>query len=170
MQRIIYLFCLLMFIGCAMEGIQIKTADDVFNHSKIDFDAYSKTTSLKGPVMPWINVDNGFVDYLLMTFAKDDYYYLLIKYNNSNWGFIDSAYDINNEKLDVVKLGSEVQNDGWIEERITVKFKRDYLEKNLKSGLSIKFYGKKTFILSIPDFYIQGFIKKIDDSKYWLQR
>lgn len=169
----IALICLafLLLAGCAMTP-PIKTSNDVFMRSSIYNDPYKKTTWIRSPM--FINHDpflQGMGSYyaFLRVLVNDRYvtfYQFYISDSDENWRFFNRAYDSNGNKLDFVEIDHQIKSSQSVrmQEDFTINLSREYLDGAKNSGLNIKAVGKrgeKIFVL--PGYYVEGFLKKVDE-------
>lgn len=171
-SRIILLFTIFiysLFFGCT-QSLQIKTADDVFIHTKPNTDLYTRIIRVDGPIFrvfkpaTW---NKPARDYWWLLQAVINHqgilvYSLVICDKNADWKFYDSAYDVNGQELEFVGIDREVKS-GFTQELFRIAMNRKYLERARSAGLDIKIIGKRGWkIFTIPAYYVDGFCRKTD--------
>lgn len=161
--KLMYLSILgLVLAGCVMTPM--KNANDVFMQSKVSDDPYEKTTRIYAPL---------FYDALPIGFAylraqvknnKIVYYQIYVNDRDVDWKFIQGAYDIDGNKLDFYAVDRKVTGAGSIEENYVITVDRKYLNNSIGKGINFKAIGQRgSTIVRIPSFYIEGFLKKVDE-------
>lgn len=151
---------ILFLAGCVTTSI--KTANDVFLQSKIDVDSYQKTSWIQSPSLQF-----GTGVFLLRAQAANKKiisYQIYVSDISLDWMFFYSACDADGNKLDFRVVDSVVRSYGTTQEDYAIVVDRKYLSNSLDKGINFKAIGKRgEKVIIIPSFYIEGFLKKVDE-------
>lgn len=126
--------------------------------AKIDFDKFKKTYKISTPLI---------LDHLLIrgTIPSDSknfsfiQLYVILNFG-PDWGYIDTAYDIEGQKHAVTNISSDANCEilpCTHIETLGIDITLDYLYKHIE-GFSIKVYGKQQLEFSVPSTLIISFI------------
>jgi len=139
-----------------------KTSNDVYNDVIASYDDFAKTKSLKGPV-----INNSIIDnyYFIRSTSKGSTIGLMQVYVSEagEKGYL-RAVDKEGDSLNFINIS----NDGpeWgTQQHFAVEFNYDYLNARRKAGLAFRNYTNKEgehLDIEIPGFYIDGFLRKLD--------
>lgn len=155
----------LLLAGCAITP-PIRTSEDVFLKSSVDIDPYKKTTWIYSPIFRNYEGMGYYYAFLraLVTDKSVTIYQFYISDTSKDWRFFDRAYDSNGIELDFLGIDHQVTDSAFTQEDFAINLSRAYLDHEKTNWLNIKAIGKrgeKIFVL--PGFYIEGFIKKVDE-------
>ena len=145
-----------------------RTADEVYTKTISTHDAYKKATWVKSPTVrvyhPYQTpYSTGYSDLLLRTLVvegRSEFHQLYVTFYGYDWIFFNRAYDINGNQLKFTKIDRVVASLG-IQEDFVITLAEDYLESATKSGLNIKFVGKRgERVVTLGPHYVEGYLKK----------
>lgn len=169
------------------EPDKLETKDDVKKHTRVHEDFYRKTVSIEGPLVT--NAMKRADDHHLL-FEKGNRiprtrfllralavrgegkpvkftYQLYFKYKAPDWAFINDAYDIAGNHLELVEISQDVAGDGVYED-VAVCIDKEYLKERLGKGINIKLYGKNGLsigdsLVMLPGYYLAGFMQAVEE-------
>ena len=168
MRKIIFIcVSLVMLAGCAVTP-PIKTSNDVYMRSSVDVDPYKKTTWIRSPMIyNWERM--GYYHAFLRALVNDksvSFYQFYVSDSAKDWRFYDRAYDASGNDLDFVEIDHQVTDSAWTKEVFAINLSRQYFDDAKNTGLNIKAVGKRgDKIITLPGFYVEGFLQKVDEYK-----
>ena len=162
-QLILYgLIIYFLSIGCAGTGTLYETPDQVAQATKVREDPYTNTTWITSPSA---NCGDSLKKcYFRTAFinGKFAFYQLVVTVRIYSWLFLDTAYDIQGNKLDLVELDRRVLSGGTIKEIVAVNLTDQYMVQAMTDGLNISIRGKRgQTIVKLSGFYILGYLQKV---------
>ncbi len=80
---------------------------------------------------------------------------------DEGWAFWSKAFDDSGNQLPVVKVSTDVGDDGATYETIAVSLTLDYLDEH-KAGIKMRIDGQRAQqVIVLPANYIEGFLLKV---------
>ena len=161
-QVLIYsLFIIFLLIGCA--GVRYETTDQVAQATKVIKDPYTNTTWVNSPP---VNCGDSIGDkcYFRTAFINEKFafYQLVLKIMNKGWLFLDTAYDIQGNRLDLKVLDRKVLSGGVVREVVGIKLADPYMAQAVVNGMNIKVIGKRgQIIVKLSGGYVFGYLQKV---------
>ncbi|MDP1637909.1 MAG: hypothetical protein Q8K74_13390 [Candidatus Nitrotoga sp.] len=147
--------------------VDLKNVQDVKKSVTVKRDDFKKTTTYVGP-----EINRGGTSTFLRSWKNDkdaypSYQIYVTTVYDDDWRFYDTAYDSNGNRLDVLVIDREVLKGGCSKygcvhtEDVAFTVSKEYLEKNIQSGITFKLNGRTAnaeIIQFIPGAYIEGFL------------
>ena len=161
-QLLIYsMFVIFLLTGCA--GVRYETTDQVAQATKIIKDPYTNTTWVNSPP---VNCGDSIGDkcYFRTAFINEKFafYQLVLKIMNKGWLFLDTAYDIQGNRLDLKVLDRKVLRGGVVKEILAIKLSDPYMAQAVVNGVDIKVIGKRgQLIVKLSGGYVFGYLQKV---------
>ncbi len=157
-------FLLILFIftaGCA--GVRYETTDQVAEDTKIIKDPYTNTTWVNSPQ---VNCGDSIGDkcYFRTAFVNDKFgfYQLVIRIMNKGWLFIDTAYDIQGNKLDLKVIDRKVLRGSVVQEIVGIRLDDPYIAQAVVNGINIKLIGKRgKTIIKLSGGFVFGYLQAV---------
>ena len=113
----------------------------------ISYDPYTKTETIVGDDHSHMSIlDEGFSGYQFSAAAVDGVMHnpvLLYFIDASDWYFINSAADIDGNRLPVIQGGRDVDVSASIHENCGVAMTPEYLRSHRSTGMNIKLMGSR---------------------------
>lgn len=165
----------LIFIALtACQVLRVNPEDTlaVSEDVEVERDAFKDIMTYKGPVVT-NRADDGtdapeIEDVFLRSQKEHDrpmrFFLVVSDYYDGDWRGFDQAYDIERHKFHALSVRHKVNCKlvcGY-EEVLEIELERDYLEKHLESGVTMRLYGpagQSSSAFAIPGPYIRGFLK-----------
>jgi hypothetical protein len=163
------------------EERELKGAIDKGIAAPVDceLDEFRKTTYCYAGTMPmptydsYGRLDGGYsfsISSYKLIFAENDSLkniYFSFTYKSEDWAFINSALDIDGNRLKFTQKNRQVlPRLGYVQENFLIEVEKDYLKKHIANGIKIKLIGdKREIVLDIPSGYIKAFLSWIDTKK-----
>jgi len=147
--------------------IDINNVHDVKRSVTIKRDDFKKTTTYISPEIGHDGTSTFLRSWKNDKEADARYQIYVTTVYDDEWRFYDTAYDSNGNRLDVVVIDRDVLKGGCSQygcahtEDVAFNVKKEYLEKNIQSGITFKLNGrtvKAEIIQSIPGSFIEGFL------------
>lgn len=154
----------LTLTGCVTTTPPVLTALETQQGTTLSRDEYKKLNHYGAPA---ITCNEPLMDNCTMSFFKSQgdtgtpLYYLRVVYSASSWAFFDSAYDINGKKLRFHPVSQKVGGFYGITEQFSLLFTLAELRKAQKTGMDISVRGQKSQQITVPGFYIEGFLAAV---------
>lgn len=147
--------------------VDLNNVQDVKKSVKVKRDDFKKTTTYISP-----EIGHGGTSTFLRSWKNDKeasarYQIYVTTVYDDDWRFYDTAYDSNGNRLDVLVIDREVLKGGCSQhgcahtEDVAFNVSKEYLEKNIQSGITFKLNGRTAnaeIIQFIPGAYIEGFL------------
>ena len=164
-------FALLSLILITSCTIPIKTSDDAFLQSTVRVDLYEKTTRIWSPIFSDnLNATESYwYDTSLCAVIRDNRvtsYQLHITVKSWEWKFYSEAYDLSGRRFDISTVDTEIvagREKAITYEYYSIILDRAYLNEAQSKGIDIKASGRRDNIFRFPSYYVQGFLKKVDE-------
>lgn len=160
---LIYILPIIVLISVGCAGVRYETTDQVTEATKVIKDPYTNTTWINSPT---VNCGDSIGDkcYFRTAFINDKFafYQLVIKIMNKGWLFLDTAYDIQGNKLDLKVLDRKVLRGSVVQEIIGIKLEDQYIAQAVVNGINIKLIGKRgRTIIKLSGGYVFGYLQKV---------
>jgi len=162
-QILIDILLIIFFLsGCT--GVHYETTDQVAQATKIIKDPYTNTTWVNSP---HINCGGSISNkcYFRTAFINEKFafYQLILITVNKNWQFLDTAYDIQGNKLDLIVIDRKVlRGTGSVQEIVGIKLTDPYMAQAVINGINIKVIGKRgNVIIKLSGGYVFGYLQRV---------
>ncbi len=142
-------------------SVPTQTPPEIASHSQISHDDFRKITRIDGEALGNIIYNQ----YRLVAWKSDNdtntLYEVRFETMREGWAFWSEAFDDSGKQLPVVKVSTDVGDDGATYEVITVPLTYDYLDEH-KAGMKMRIDGQRAQqVIVLPANYIEGFFLKV---------
>ncbi len=142
-------------------SVPTQTPSEIASHSQISHDDFRKITRIDGEALG----DIFYNKYWLVAWKSDNntntLYEVRFEMKRAEWAFWSEAFDDSGNQIPVVKLNTDVGDDGETYETIAVSLTFDYLDEH-KAGIKMRIDGQRAQqIIVLPTNYVEGFLMKV---------
>jgi hypothetical protein len=161
---------------------EVRSSDDVYQSTTVKRDNFEKSITVKVPSLEFVNsghvyewflmrarITHGVLRYIQIYFSTMDPHG--VKWLH-DYPYFNRVVDIEGDTLSLVEIDRSRSQFGSREhvEEFAINFDgkdRGYLDVRRNAGVSFRVYSSKwsdvTLNYEIPGFYIDGFLKKLDE-------
>lgn len=164
----------LILVGCATPGGgrgYKKSPEWVLDQTTYEHDSFTGVEKFVSPSIiadQYVGHRHGSAFFWLRYFrdreSSHSAYQIYVMYQSSDWLFLESARDADQNSLDFKSLDRQVPSHGGIQEHVGIAVTREYLEGHrYRGGVAIRISsprGNVNFFL--PPSLIEGFLMAVD--------
>jgi hypothetical protein len=143
-----------------LQRYELKTGEEVKRGISEDHDAYKKITMIHGPLIRVGNEEMVAISHSYPVRYKDKtrLFALILFSHESEPSYFDEAYDTAGDRFNV-----SINHQGRLIV-YSIPVSEEYLHNHLDTGLEMKLYGKREFVLTLPGFYIKAFLDYVNQA------
>jgi hypothetical protein len=156
---------------------EVRTSDDVYQSTTVKRDNFEKSIKVKGPSVEKVKKGSYFEWFFMRAriahgvLSNIQIYVSTFDASLEDYRYFNKAVDIEGDNLSLVEIDRSWNSDNGIHvEQFAINFyrkDRGYLDVRRNAGVSFRAYSSKfsdvTETWEIPGFYIDGFLKKLDE-------
>jgi len=161
-HKVIIIFCSFLLSACGT----LVTSSEVFFASKIEKDKYRNIVIIEGPMIFQARGIGGYQVSLKAKKRHDNqisYFVFVQDSRATNWRFYEQAYDNNGHNFEFEYIGSDVTL-GVTSETFAIHLTRQYLDESVSNSIDLKVFGSDAELpIQLSGYYVQGFLKKVDE-------